>query len=166
MKLVFALVLTFITLSSAFAESIVHTIEAGRLHQGGTLTITIISERQTDFDAEIQYKVIPKPLVPMPANYRQGSFIATFPIEFLDERGYEDLQTSAQTHNGAKLLHLGKKDLPGFRDSHHVKLIPESNKWTLEAWYHPSVRSTGWAKLKLEFKNTFLGAYQVFSNLN
>lgn len=147
------------------AETIIHNIIPGSLHRGGTITIKVIEERQEDFDAEVSYTIIPKPLVPIPAKYRKGSFLATLPIEYLDERGYEDLRGQIHVQNGAKLEHLGRKNIQGFAQTHHVRLIPSSNKWKLEAWYHPSVKSTGWAQLMMEFENSWVGTYQVYSKL-
>ena len=152
--------------TQVFSSEISHEMEPGNLHSSGTLQIKIIEERQDDFDAQIYYEIKPRPLVPIPQKYRKGTFIATLPIEYLDERGYEDLaQSGSVTHQGAKLQYVAQADIDVFSQSHHVRLIPESGKWELEAWYHPSVDATGWVKLALELQVPLVGRYKVFSNL-
>lgn len=152
--------------SFGFAEQIKHKILPGNLHTGGELTITVLNERQTDFDAQVDYKITPRALVPVPRDYRSGSFQATLPIEFLDERGYEDLAAGGPTiFQGATLTYMGLEDVDSYTDSYHVMLKPEESKWTLEAWYHPTVLSTGWVKMALELQVPLVGRYKVFSRL-
>lgn len=161
-------ILHLLVLPQAFASEITHKILAGDLHSGGTLKIKIIEERQSDFDAEISYKIIPRLFVPISRSQREGIFIATLPIEYLDERGYEDLAQSGPTVNqGATLEHLGRVNIIGYDEAHHVRLTPSSKKWLLEAWYHPSVIATGWAQLMIELQNVpLVGKYKVYSKLS
>jgi len=164
----FVSVIALFFCTNIFASQIIHNILPGKLHTGGTLKITIIEERQTDFDIEIDYEIKPKLFVPISRDQAKGSFQATLPIEFLDERGYEDLATDGPMINqGATIEHLGLEDITGFINSHHVKLTPESKKWLLEAWYHPSVESTGWIQLAIELQNIpLVGKYKVYSKLS
>tara|TARA_R110000868_G_scaffold61524_3_gene186961 strand:+ start:12959 stop:13462 length:504 start_codon:yes stop_codon:yes gene_type:complete len=165
MKSLISLVLISLSFCAS-AELIHHKMRPGRLHSSGELTIQIIEQRQNDFDAEIKYTIKPKPLVPVPSEYRQGTFIATMPIEYLSELGYQQLSDSGPTINqGATLEHLGLEDIGPYTDSHHVKLVPESSKWELEAWYHPEVSSTGWTQLALEMQVPIFGRYKVYSDL-
>ncbi|MBH47387.1 MAG: hypothetical protein CME71_04385 [Halobacteriovorax sp.] len=165
MKSLISLVLVLFCLNAS-AELIHHKMRPGRLHSSGELTIEIKEQRQNDFDAEIKYTIKPKPLVPVPSEYRSGTFVATLPIEFLSELGYQALSDSGPTINqGATLEHLGLEDIGRYTDSHHVKLVPESSKWELEAWYHPEIRSTGWSQLALEMQVPIFGRYKVYSDL-
>lgn len=164
--IVFALSL-FIS-SQLLASVITHKILPGDLHSGGTLTIKITEERQDDFDAQVSYKIIPRMFVPISRSQREGTFTATLPIEYLDERGYEDLAVSGPTINqGATIQHLGLESVGRYNQSHHVKLTPQSRKWLLEAWYHPSVKATGWVQLAIELQNVpLVGKYKVYSKLS
>lgn len=165
MKALMAVAFLVISLQ-ANASDIKHKILPGSLHTGGEITIKIITERQADFDAEISYTIKPKPFVPLAREYRSGTFVATLPIAYLDERGYQELATDGTTiTQGAKLQHLGLETVNEYIDSHHVRLTPESSKWELDAWYHPSVDSTGWAKLALELQVPIIGKYKVYSEI-
>ncbi len=167
MKAVVFSIIIFIA-SSIQASEITHKILPGDLHSGGTLKIKIIQERQSDFDAQITYKIIPRLFVPISRSQREGTFTATLPIEYLDERGYEDLASGGPTINqGARLEHLGIETVGRFTNAHHVKLTPKSKKWLLEAWFHQNIKSTGWAKLAIELQNVpLVGKYKVYSQLN
>ncbi len=160
--------LTFLFSFQLVASEITHKIMPGDLHSGGTLKIKIIAERQTDFDAQISYKIIPRLFVPISRSQREGTFTATLPIEYLDERGYEELAEGGPAINqGATIMHLGQENIGRYNRAHHVKLIPESKKWLLEAWFHPSVDSTGWVQLAIELQNVpLVGKYKVYSKLS
>lgn len=165
MKLFLLHVFALLFSTSIFAETIIHDILPGKFHKGGTVRITVTNQTQDSFDAVVKYQIIPRAFIPIPAEYKSGSFDATLPIEYLDERGYEDLNGQVAVQNGATLKHLGRKNITGYSQTHHVRLVPRSSKWILEAWYHPSLPSTGWAQLMLEFENSFTGKYQVYTKI-
>lgn len=152
--------------SFANAQEIKHKILPGSLHTGGDITIVVLNERQNDFDARISYKITPRALVPVPREYQTGTFQETLPIEFLDERGYQTLASDGPTiHQGATLSFMALENVDDYHDAYHVMLQPRSSDWTLEAWYHPTVLSTGWVKLALELQVPLVGRYKIFSRL-
>lgn len=146
---------------------LVHTIESGSLHSGGSLEIKILEQRQDDFDIEISYKINPRMLVPLAEEYRSGQMVTTLPIEYLDENGYLDLQQSGTyQHNAADILYVGQENLNSLLDSHRVQIAPHNGKWKLDIWYHPSVELPSWPRLRLELTNVpLIGRYTVNSRL-
>lgn len=162
------ILITILFCSNTFASQIIHNVLPGRFHTGGTIKIKIIEERQENFDIEINYEIKPKRFVPISTEHSKGTFTATLPIDFLDERGYENLANGGPIINqGATIEHMGFEDLGNFNQAHHVKLTPESRKWLLEAWFHSEVESTGWAQLAIELQNVpLVGKYKIYSELN
>ncbi len=151
-----------------FAQAqLTHQIESGSLHSGGTLKIKILEQRQDDFDIEISYSINPRMFVPLGQAYRNGKMVTTLPIEYLDENGYLDLRHQGSLeHSDADIVYVGQEDFQDYVDSHRVRILPDSNKWKLDIWYHPSVELPSWPRLSLELSNVpLVGRYTVYSRL-
>lgn len=151
-----------------FAQAqIVHNIESGSLHSGGSLTLKILERRETEFDIEISYEIKPRLFVPVSREYRSGKMVTTLPIQYLDENGYLDLQREGSfAQQEASISYVSQEDFGEYYDSHHVRILPDNSKWKLDIWYHPSVAAPSWPRLSLELSNIpLIGRYTVYSSL-
>lgn len=154
MRTLALLCFTFLSLSS-FAttetEAVSHYVTEGKYHKGGSLKFKTYDINEDSFTAEIKYNLDPKWFVSfIKKKYLNGETVEVLPIDFITEEGYLDLEiTKEKEFRGAKLVHVGRKDVGRFKDCHVVEIYPASGKWRGKVYYHPSINSVGWAKFEI-----------------
>lgn len=151
MKILFLLSLLF-SLSVWSAGPTHFKILPGKLHQGGKASADIIS---TDTHKKVilvrlNYEVYKKTLVPVPDEYLKGSSDQELPLEFIDERGYLNLeQSKTRELEDAILIHLGRVSLGGHTNGHHVRIKAKNGRSETDVYYHPHLPELGWGKVRL-----------------
>jgi hypothetical protein len=127
-------------------------ITPGKLHAGGKAAAKIESVDTTKgvMLAYLSYEVIKKSLVPVPDEYLKGTEKQELPLEFIDERGYLNLEAKGSLQlEDATVYHVGRLKLGKRSDVHHVKIVAKNGRSMTEVFYHPQVSELGWVKVKL-----------------
>jgi hypothetical protein len=149
-KFIFLLLISFSV--SATNEVLNFKIIPGKLHAGGKASARIasIDTAKRVMLALLTYEVIKKPLVPVPDEYLKGIEKQELPLEFIDERGYLNLEAKGPLNlPEAVVFHLGRVKLEKRSDVHHVKIVAKNGKSETEVFYHPHVPGLGWVKVKI-----------------
>jgi len=164
-----SLLLTVLLLMSqmSFSKAIVHSISRGKLHKGGTITISIQNKTEDSFFALLKYDLKVKALVPIPKKFLKGDLLQPLPISFESEYGYLQLEEAGKMDvTKAKLVHMGRVDMKSYPNAHKVKIIPTNNQWVGVIYYHPSVDSIGWLRAEITLIDIpIVGDYPVLSTL-
>jgi hypothetical protein len=151
MKIIYLLVLLF-TFNSFAIDAAFFDILPGKLHSGGYLRSDLldINDAQQTMKVKLQYEVIKRPLVPVPNEYLKGEEVQVLPLEFLDERGYLELEIKGTRELvDAWLKHQGRVEIAGLKDIHFVKIIAKNGRSEIDVYFHPTVEELGWVFLRL-----------------
>jgi hypothetical protein len=153
-------------LSTLFqTASIFHDVSSTRLIKSGFYEIKTSEVSPEEVQVNIHYHL--KAQWYAPIKDQEGDLIQILPMEYTREEGYLNLeQNGPQQFKNVMLYHLGRMDIPDFPGSHHIRVVRLDNKWEAEAWYHPSIASTGWSQMILTLKDIpVLGDYALKSQL-
>ena len=152
MNKIIGLILLFSLSAFALPDATHYKIVPGKLHQGGKASANIIS---TDAIKKVMlvrlnYEVYKKALVPVPEEYLKGSSDQELPLEFIDERGYLNLEAmKTQELEDAILIHLGRVAIAGHINGHHVRIKAKNGRSETDVYYHPHLPELGWGKVRL-----------------
>lgn len=127
-------------------------ITPGKLHAGGKAAAQIesIDAAKNVMLAKLAYEVIKKPLVPVPDEYLKGTEKQELPLEFIDERGYLNLEAKGPLKlEDATVYHVGRTKIGKLSEVHHVKIVATNGRSVTEVFYHPEVPELGWVKVRL-----------------
>lgn len=130
-----------------FSASLQHEILPGKYHARGRAVI-VDSISQTEDDNAVltlNYSIVPRLFIPMPARVRQGSIQVVVPEKFLTEDGYIELsEAKSADFKDARFSYLGRVNVSGFYDAYRVLIEPKSRAWKAVVIYHPSIPGVGW----------------------
>jgi hypothetical protein len=127
-------------------------INPGKLHAGGKAAAKIesIDSAKGIMLAFLAYEVVKKPLVPVPDEYLKGTEKQELPLDFIDERGYLNLEAKGPLKlEDATVYHLGRTKIGSRTGVHHVKIVATNGRSMTEVFYHPEVPELGWVKVRL-----------------
>lgn len=149
--LLFVALFSFNSFATLDTETVSHSVTEGKYHNGGSLNFKTYDINEESFTAQIKYNLNPKWFVSfLKKKYLNGETVEVLPIDFITEEGYLDLEKSKEREfRGARLVHVGRKDIGDFKDCHVVEIFPASGKWKGKVYYHPSINSVGWAKFEI-----------------
>jgi hypothetical protein len=167
MKALALLVLLSSTLHASI-ETLSYKILPGKLHTGGTLDASVLStdEAKDIMEVLLKYDIIKKPFVPAPADLLKSSMTLELPLEFLDERGYLNLEmTKLRDMEKATLHYVGRVDIGKFKNAHHVRILNKKGKFECDVYYHPSMPELGWPEMRLILNVSILSNYEVKAEL-
>lgn len=144
----------FLMICSAIAASgVLHfTVLPGKLHQGGKAAAQLISINKTNqtMTVNLAYEIYKKVLVPVPDEYLKGSDKQELPLEFIDERGYLNLEINKTMDlPEATLVHLGRVTVGQHKNGHHVRIVAKNGKSETEVFFHPHLPELGWGKVRI-----------------
>jgi len=128
------------------------TITPGQFHKGGDLSYEITKQdiASDSLDLTISYHVLKKALVPVPSEYLSGNTVQTLPLNYLYESGYLELEKKHEEEfSDSYVTHLGRVNIDGLTDVHHVKITAKNGKSEMEVFYHPSLPALGWSRVIL-----------------
>lgn len=150
----FAYLITALISLSAFAlpETLNFRITPGKFHLGGKAAARIVSTNQDKdiMQVLLSYEIVKRPLVPAPEEYLKGSERQDLPLEFIDERGYLNLESKGPLKlPDATVYHLGRVKAGTRTNAHRVKIVASNGKSETEITYHPHIPELGWASVKL-----------------
>jgi hypothetical protein len=152
---------SFVALASA---DVLHfKISPGKLHSGGKASARIqsVDSAKDQMLVFLTYEIVKKALVPVPEEYLKGTEKQLLPLEFIDERGYLNLEANGPLQlTDATVYHLGRVKLGGLINAHLVKIVAKNGKSEIEVTYHPQLPELGWAKVKL----TIFTPIPIFKN--
>jgi len=138
--------------SAMAADGSNFNILPGKLHTGGTFFATIksISDAKQTMTINLKYDIDKKRLVPVPKEYLKGEISQAIPLEYIDERGYLNLEVAkTKDFADAKAVYLGRVDVGEYRNSHHVNVIAKNGKSETELYFHPQAPGIGWVKVRM-----------------
>lgn len=145
----------FLILSiSAFADPDVlnFKILPGKFHQGGKASASVLSTdaQRAVMVVKLEYEVVKKALVPVPSEYLRGGLNQELPLEFIDERGYLNLEINRTLDlPEAILIHLGRVTIGSYQNGHHVRIKAKNGRSETDVYYHPNLPELGWGKVGL-----------------
>jgi hypothetical protein len=154
MKKIMFHILAFLLSLSTFAapDTLNFRITPGKFHLGGKAAARIVSTN-TDKDimqVMLSYEITKRPLVPAPEEYLKGSEKQDLPLEFIDERGYLNLEAKGPLKlPDATVYHLGRVKDGSRSNAHRVKIVATNGKSETEITYHPHIPELGWVRVKL-----------------
>jgi hypothetical protein len=100
--------------------------------------------------AKLDYVVIKKFAVPVPSEYLKGTEKQELPLEFIDERGYLNLEAKGPMElEDAVVHHVGRVTVGKLLNGHHVKIVAKNGKSETEIFFHPQIPELGWGKVRL-----------------
>ena len=129
-----------------------YDILPGKFHKGGTFIASVKSTNpaKKTMTIKLRFDVEKRTMVPVPSEYLKGELDQDFPIEFLDERGYLDLEADKTLDvSEAKATYIGRVDLGEYKNAHHVRVIAKNGRSETDLYYHPHVPGLGWAKVHM-----------------
>lgn len=124
----------------------------GTLHKGGYLNVQIllIDESSQTMNVELDYQVIPKALVPIPAQYLEGKYVVALPLPFQDERGYIELERAKKLElKKASVEFVEKTAIKGLQNGYKIRVTTINGRSVLDLYYHPSLPELGWGQIEL-----------------
>lgn len=140
------------TSAMAITDSMQFKIIPGKLHQGGKASADLLSTNKDKgvMVVKLAYEVYKKALVPVPDEYLKGSVDQEFPLEFIDERGYLNLENAKTLElPKATLVHLGRIVVAGHSNGHHVRVKARNGRSETDIYFHPHLPELGWGKVRL-----------------
>jgi len=159
-------------------EVINHSVESGKFHKSGNLSLTKYEALNDEFRAVISYKLKSKWYVPgMFKKFFKGTYEFSLPESMAVEQGYLDLRDNGPivVANGDKVAtvrYVSQLDLTSFTDVHKIEIRSKSTispdypegKWHMFLYYHPSISSMGIVKTEIYYHGK-AGNYELVSNL-
>lgn len=150
MKLILSLLFSL----SAFAGADVLTFKIlpGKFHQGGKASASLLSTdaARNVMVVKLTYEVQKKALIPVPSEFLKGEDKQELPLEFIDERGFLNLEVKKTMElPEATLVHLGRVVLGSHTRAHHVRIIAKNGRSETDVFFHPHLPELGWGKVRL-----------------
>ena len=154
-----------IQLLLALFMTITLSIESTKIIKNGHLNISTRPVNTETVYANIHYKLKTKWYVPIPD--QEGDLGQELPVEFTNETGYQRLERESRiVYKDVYLDYLGRANVNNYSNCYKIKVTKTDNTWWAVAYYHPSIQSTGWARLELTYNNIpALGTYTIRANL-
>lgn len=124
----------------------------GKFHAGGKAVAQIQStdNAKNTMVVKLDYEVVKRFGVPVPNEFLKGTDSRELPLEFIDERGYLNLEAKGpKDMDEAVVYHMGRVTVGKYSNGHHVKIVAKNGKSETEVFYHPHLPELGWGKVKL-----------------
>lgn len=140
------------TSAMAASDAMNFKIIPGKLHQGGKASADLLTTNKEKgvMVVKLAYEVYKKALVPVPDEYLKGSVDQELPLEFIDERGYLNLENSKTLElDDAILVHMGRSVVAGHGNGHHVRIKAKNGRSETDVYFHPHLPELGWGKVRL-----------------
>lgn len=160
----FALLILLSTTLHASIDTLSYKILPGKLHSGGTLDASVLNTDESNnvMEVLIKYEIIKRSFVPVPSDFLKKTMVIELPLEFLDERGYLNLEMKKSIDMGEEtLLHAGRVDMGEFKDAHHIRISSKKGTFICDIYYHPSIPELGLFKMSLILNVSILSNYEV-----
>jgi hypothetical protein len=159
MRILVVAILTLISINLLAADSITHDVEKSALARSGSFMVMTVDEiGPEEFTLIIGYDI--KTTIPF-VGHQDGEFDIKMPIDFISEEGYINLENDGEMkYDNAIITPLGREDINGYDNCYKIRIDNtksprKEDRWSIDAYYHPSVASTGWVRSELTYK--FLG---------
>ena len=126
------------------------SITAGPLHKGGDFSYTITGQdvAHQSVGISMHYSIRKRALVPVSDEFLSGDLNQSLPMNCLSEAGYLELEKIHQMDfDDTTVTHLGRVNMDGLTDVHHIKISANNGKFDFEAYYHPSLPGLGWSRV-------------------
>lgn len=164
MKTLILILSLFITTNLyAAGESAYYEILKGKLHRGGSATVTVLPDPD-NFVVDLSYKINKKALVPVPDKHLSGKTIVELPIQYRDERGYLELEEKGSVEiKKARLVYQKRVDVAQYKGAHQILILPSNGKSKTQIIYHPDAPALGWLRVKVIFVSdiSLLNGYEA-----
>ena len=136
----------------AYTTPVHFKVIPGKFHAGGKAVAQIKStnDAKRTMVVKLDYEVVKRWGVPVPSEYLKGTDNRELPLDFIDERGYLNLEAKGPMDmEEAVVYHKGRVTVGKFSNGHHVKIVAKNGRSETEVFYHPNLPELGWGKVKL-----------------
>jgi hypothetical protein len=167
LKLIFAMIPFMFTLNTFAQNSAAYAVLKGQFHQTGKVVIAILPDT-AKYKVQMNYEVIKKAFVPVPARLLKGKTIMEFPDVFRTEVGYQALQQHKEMEiPKARLKFVKRGNYKNLANAYFIEVHPINKKTKIDIIYHPSLPSVGWARVKITFlsKIPVLNGYELAAEI-
>lgn len=140
-----------------------YSVEPGALHTGGSAVVENLSH-PSKFIVNLKYQLKKKIYVPIDDEKLKGEIDYELPIEFKNERGYQELEVLKHIELDEAILNFEKKaDFGKLKNAYYFQVLPKNGKSKVDVIYHPSLPGVGWGKIDIFIiiKKLGIDHYQV-----
>lgn len=163
LKLIYALPLFLVTITSFAQEKANYLVSPGMLHTKGAIMIEVLPD-PIKYKVQINFDVKKKSLVPVPSKLLKGKTAIEFPSEFRTEAGYKILEQRKKMEVPKAILKFVKRaDFKDLKDAYFIEVRPTNKKSKIDIVYHPSLPAVGWSRVQLTFLSNIpvLNGYEL-----
>ncbi|MGE3610418.1 MAG: hypothetical protein AB7I27_12585 [Bacteriovoracaceae bacterium] len=167
MKFFLASFTILFSISSLAQTGADYQIYGGKLHRGGKGYIEVLSNEE-HYIVKMNYEIYKRALVPVSADDLKGETIIELPSQFIDERGYAELERLKTIKlEDAEIKFIQRTSFREFNDAYQFQVIPRNGKSKIEVIYHPLLPATGWGRVKIIFIShiPMLNGYQAVAEM-